>query len=157
MTISLRELARTDTDACLQLFHETVHRINVRDYSSEQIDAWAPSLINGDQWADRFDDRFAYVAVEGSQIVGFTDMTRQGHLDRLFVSADHQRLGIARRLVERLFQDATDNEIYRMTTESSITAKPFFLSVGFEVAREQTVQCRGVQMTNYLMQRAFKR
>ncbi|WP_182865132.1 GNAT family N-acetyltransferase [Rhodopirellula sp. JC639] len=157
MTISLRELAPTDTDACLQLFHETVHRINVRDYSAEQVDAWAPVEIDSDRWADRFDDRFAYVAVEATRIVGFTDMTRQGHLDRLFVSADHQRRGIAGRLVERLFQDASDHEFHRITTEASITARPFFQSMGFEVVREQTVRCRGVEMTNFLMQRTFKR
>jgi putative acetyltransferase len=141
----------------LVLFRDCVRRVNSRDYTQEQIEAWTSRTVDLEAWRSRFDDRFAYVVNEDDGIVGFADMTRDGHLDRLFVSADHQGRGLARQLVEKLVNDAADNSIGEITTDSSITAKPFFQRMGFIVVAEQSVDCRGVQLTNYRMRRAIKR
>ena len=154
--LQLRPFRPEDAGACQALFVDCVRRVNSRDYTREQVEAWASLTIDQKAWRTRFDDRFAYVVTDGNRIAGFTDMTRSGHLDRLFVSADHQGRGIARRLVERLLSDAVDNSINAMTTDASITSKPFFQRMGFSVVREQSVECRGVQLTNYRMRRAMK-
>ncbi|MCO8125343.1 GNAT family N-acetyltransferase [Stieleria sp. TO1_6] len=151
----IRPFIATDAEGCLNLFRETVRRINARDYSAEQIRVWAPEDADVDAWRNRFNGRFAYVACEADSIVGFADMTRDGHLDRLFVSADHQRQGIARRLMERLIQDAMQQNCDRITTESSVTAKPFFLAAGFRVLEQQSVLRQGVSLVNYKMQRSL--
>ncbi len=155
MTFAIRSFVPSDADARLQLFRECVHRVNVRDYTSEQIEAWAPPEMDATMWAKRFEGRFACVACEGAIIGGFTDITRDGHLDRLFVSAVHQRQGIARGLVERLLQHAEQQGFEYVTTEASITAKPFFEAMGFVVTKQQLVECRGVSMTNFKMQRVI--
>jgi putative acetyltransferase len=152
-SLQLRPFRPEDAEACLALFRDCVHRVNSVDYAQNQIDAWASLTIDLEAWRARFDDRFAYVMTEGNRVVGFTDMTRDGHLDRLFVSADDQRRGIARRLVETLLSDAADDSIEEITTDSSITARPFFERMGFSVVREQSVGCRGVSLTNYRMWR----
>ena len=154
-SLQLRSFRPEDAETCLALFRDCVHRVNSRDYDPDQIQAWASPTIDLERWRARFDDRFAYVATEDGCIVGFTDMTRDGHLDRLFVSADHQGRGIARRLVEILLRAAFDHSIEEITTDASITAKPFFERMGFSVVREQSVECRGVWMTNYRMRRAI--
>ena len=153
MTIILRPYEPDDGEDCLSLFCDTIRRVNRGDYSKAQIDAWASPAIDLPSWKSRFDGRLAYVAMERDRIVGFTDMSRSGHLDRLFVSADHQRRGIARQLLERLFSDARGIGITQITTEASITAKPFFERLGFATIRRQTVECRGVKMTNCKMRR----
>jgi putative acetyltransferase len=155
-SLKLRPFCLDDAEACLTLFRDCVHRVNSRDYSPDQIEAWASPSIDLEAWRSRFDDRFAYVAMEDDCIVGFTDMTREGHLDRLFVSADHQGRGIARGLVRRLLKDAIDHSIEEITTDASITAKPSFERMGFSVVREQSVECRGVWLTNYRMRRAVQ-
>ena len=155
-SLKLRPFRPEDADPCLRLFRDCVHRVNSRDYATDQIEAWASPSIDLEAWRVRFDDRLAYVAKEDSRIVGFTDMTREGHLDRLFVSADHQGRGIARRLVEILLRDAVDHSIEKITTDASITARPFFERMGFSVIREQSVECRGVWLTNYRMQRSLE-
>ena len=155
MPVQLRPFRSEDAKPCLGLFHETIHRINIRDYTKDQIDAWAPADYDQESWASRFNDRFAHVACDGTTIVGFGDMTRDGHLDRLFVSTDYQRQGIARLLVERLLENATSAGLSEITTEASITAQPLFDRMGFEVVREQSVNCRGVDMTNFRMRRVL--
>jgi|GEM_PF-3674833 len=44
--------------------------------------------------------------------------------------------GVARRLVEALLSDATAYPIEEITTDASITAKPFFQRMGFTIVRE---------------------
>lgn len=122
--VQLRPYQPDDAEACLALFRGCVHRVNIRDYAQEQVDAWAPPNIDSAAWTSRFNNRLAYVAVEDDRVIGFSDMTREGHLDRLFVSADHQGRGIARLLVETLFRDALAYGIDEITTDASITAKP---------------------------------
>lgn len=153
MSIELRKFEPRDAVTCWQLFRDTIHRVNIRDYSAEQIAAWAPDAFDAAAWAGRFRGRIAYVACQAESIVGFVDMTTAGHLDRLFVSADHQRIGIAKQLVDRLVHDAQRNKCAAITTEASITAKPFFQAMEFAVIQQQTVDCRGVALTNYQMRR----
>lgn len=40
--LRLAPLSARDARAAAELFHETVHAVNARDYTSEQLDAWAP-------------------------------------------------------------------------------------------------------------------
>lgn len=141
----------TDAIGLLDMFQQTIRAINSADYAPTQIDAWASDEIDVNEWRERFTDRFAHVAMLDGRIVGFTDMTTTGHLDRLFVSAKHQRLGIARALLARLRSDASEAGVTQIFTEASITAKPFFEAFGFALVWEQTVMCRGVEFINYQM------
>lgn len=152
--LHLRPYTATDAQSCWRLFLDTVRRINSRDYTPEQIAAWAKADIDPEPWFRRFDGKIAYV-VEGDEdakILGFADLTCDGYLDRLFVSADHQRQGIATMLMDAIEQAASESKLPRIHTQASITAKPFFLSRGFVVVAEQTVECRGVQMKNFVME-----
>ncbi len=149
----LRRYRPDDAVHLLALYQDTIRRVNCRDYSPQQIDAWASPDVDLDRWAERFTGRLAWVAEYAGTVAGFADLSLKGYLDRLFVSADHQRRGIATALLQRLIDDAQAVNIKQIVTEASITAKPFFASRGFTVTREQQVDCRGVRLTNYLMVR----
>ena len=63
------------------------------------------------------------MAEEDGVLLGFGDISAEGYLDRLYVSKDHQRRGIATAICTAL-EEAVPAE--RITTQASITAKPFF-------------------------------
>ena len=149
--LTLRRYADSDAAELLDLYRQTIRTVNCRDYDAEQIRAWSSDAIELAPWRARFHDRFAYVAQLEQQTVGFADMDAGGYLDRVFVSADHQRRGIAKALLLRLIADAQEAGIATITTQASITAKPFFERFGFEVLQQQSVPCRGVWLTNYRM------
>ncbi len=151
---TLRPYTHSDADACWRLFLDTVRQINSRDYTPAQVDAWANDTIDPEPWFRRFDGRIAYVVAcnDDARIVGFADLAGDGYLDRLFVSSDHQRQGIATMLMNAIENAAKELSLPRIHTQASITAKPFFLARGFTVITEQTVECRGVKLNNYLMQ-----
>ncbi len=134
--VRLRNFQASDGVPLLELFRDTVHRVNCRDYTPSQLAAWAPKDYPSDAWCERFEGRIAYVAELDAAPVGFVDMTPSGHLDRLFVSADYQRKVIGRHLVEAIIESANALNLKTITTEASITAKPFLLSQGFVVVKE---------------------
>ena len=44
--IKIRNLNKEDILKCIKLFRDTVHAINTNDYSSEQVNIWAPESID---------------------------------------------------------------------------------------------------------------
>jgi putative acetyltransferase len=133
----------------MDLFINTVHTVNARDYSPEQLDAWAPQDLDEEQWDRSFREHFALVAVQEGEIVGFGNIDSTGCLDRLYVGAAHTGCGIAAALCDRLEAHAKGP----FTVHASITAKPFFEARGYRTVRQQTVERKGVKMTNFLMEK----
>ena len=151
LMFDIRKFTQSDGLHCLRLFRDTVRGINANDYDATQISAWASADIDAHQWIARFTGRHALVAESAGRIIGFTDMSVTGFLDRMFVSADHQRIGVASALIQRLFAIASDTGIDTIHTDASITAHPFFAKVGFVGTTKQIVNLRGVNFTNYRM------
>ena len=113
-----------------ELFYNTVHTINAKDYSEEQLDVWATGTVDLEKWNQSFLEHYTLVALDDKQIIGFGDIDQTGYLDRLYVHKDYQRKGVATERLER----ATPHKI---TTYASITAKPFFEKRGYRMIKEQ--------------------
>lgn len=154
--VAIRPYQPTDAPALLALFCDAIRRVNSRDYTPQQIAAWASDDINPQAWAARFAQRFAIVAELDGRIAGFTELEPDGHIDRFYVSADHQRLGVGKALLEALVAKAQRNGIVHLYAEVSITAQPFFASQGFRVIAPQTVIARGVEFVNFRMERHLR-
>lgn len=152
--MEIRDYRPDDCAALAALFYDTVHTVNARDYTSEQLDAWADGAVNLEEWNRSLCTHDTAVALEEGQIVGFGDMDADGLLDRLFVHRDFQRRGIAGAICDRLERAAT---VDRAVVAASITAKPFFERRGYRLLRWQTVFRRGVALTNCVMEKRLAR
>lgn len=151
--IIIRPYSSADAPALLELFRSTIRRVNCRDYNAQQIAAWASEDIDPHAWSARFVDRYAIVAEIDGQRAGFTELEPDGHIDRFYVSADHQQVGVGKALLKDLVAAAQRLGIERLFGEISITARPFFASQGFVVVAQQTVVARGVEFVNFRMER----
>ena len=153
--ITLRPFRQDDAPALLALFRDTIRRVNSRDYFPAQIAAWASDDIDTDRWFGRFIGRFVPVAEEAGRPVGFAELEPGGHIDRVYISAEHQRRGIGRQLLAAVVAEARRVGLARLFTEASITARPFFEAQGFAVLAPQVVRCRGAEFVNYRMERVL--
>jgi putative acetyltransferase len=151
--VTLRPYRSDDAPALLALFRDTIRRVNNRDYSPAQIAAWASDDIDTVRWFGRFMGRFVPVAEENGCPIGFAELEPNGHIDRMYVSADRQRRGIGQQLLAAVVAEARRVGIKRLFTEASITARPFFESQGFAVLAPQVVTCRGAEFVNFRMER----
>ncbi|GEM_PF-1439277 len=152
--MELREYRPEDCREMAELFYETVHTVNRRDYTEGQVMAWAPGMPDLEQWNRSFLEHYTLVAWEGGKIAGFGDIDRTGYLDRLYVHKDFQGKGIATAICERLEQHF---QVDRITTHASITARPFFEGRGYRAVREQQVERRGEWLTNFVMEKVMER
>lgn len=145
-----RSYKSSDCEQLANLFYHTVHVVNAKDYTNEQLDAWATGDVNLEEWNQSFSKHNTIVAVENDLIVGFGDMDRNGYLDRLYVHKDYQNRGIATVICDQL-ERTVDGE--KITTHASITAKPFFEHRGYKVVRKQEVIRFGITLMNYVMEK----
>lgn len=143
----VREYQVSDCKETTELFYNTVHRINAKDYPKEQLDVWATGQVDLEKWNASLQEHFSIVAVDDGILVGFGDIDKTGYLDRLFVHANYQKKGIATTICNQLEQ-AVQGDI---TTHASITAKPFFEKRGYKMIKEQQVERQGVFLVNYVM------
>lgn len=146
----LREYRPADCEKLAQLFFETVHSVNAKDYSEQQLNAWAAGNIDFEEWNRSFLDHKTVVALEDEQIIGFGDIDETGYLDRLFVSKDHQGTGAASAICDELECSVKGKTI---RTNASVTAKPFFEHHGYHVVKKQEVIRHGIALLNYVMEK----
>src|SRR6476469_2509497 len=100
--VTLRSYRPDDAPALLDLFRDSIRRVSSRDYSPAQIAAWASDDIDTFAWFGRFNCRFVPVAEEAGRPVGFAELEPDGHIDRVYVSADYQGRGVGRLLLDAL-------------------------------------------------------
>lgn len=143
--MTIRPYNIKDISALSALFFETVHAVNRRDYSEEQLFAWAPSRDCLLARAEEFAAQNCLVVEEDGRVVGFAGMNG-GHLDMLYVHRDEQGKGIATALCNELERGQE-----RITTFASVTAKGFFEKRGYSAIKRQTVERRGVMLDNFIM------
>ncbi len=149
----IREYKPTDCEDLVKLFYHTVHTINAKDYSQEQLKVWATDKIDLEVWNKSLSEHFTVVAVENNILVGFGDIDNSGYLDRLYVHKDYQRRGVATIICDKLEQAVKVNKII---THASITAKPFFEQRGFKVVKEHQVVRNRIALTNYVMEKQVR-
>ncbi len=147
--MELRKYRQSDCKKLTELFYHTVHTVNAKDYTKEQLNVWASGQVDLAKWDQSLREHFSIVAAENEIIVGFGDIDKTGYLDRLYVHADYQSKGIATAICNQLEQAVSGNII----THASITAKPFFEKRGYKVVKEQNVERQGVFLKNFVMEK----
>lgn len=151
--IIIRRYARRDFDDILALFHATVHSINRRDYSTAELNAWAPTFPDRTKWTYILEAQETFIAEREGLAVGFANWDGITHFDCLYVHKDFQRKGIATLLAEAIEQSAQRKKTAALSVEASITAKPFFEKRGYLLKRQQTVERAGCLLINFIMEK----
>jgi len=145
----IREYKPSDCKELADLFYNTVHTVNARDYTKEQLDVWATGTIDLENWNQSFQEHYSIVALDNKLIIGFGDIDKTGYLDRLFVHKDYQGKGVATAICDSLEKSVQKKVI----THASITARPFFEKRGYKVIKEQQVERQGIVLVNFVMER----
>ena len=106
----------TDSEALAQLVYETIHRINAQDYSSAQLQAWAPKPLDRSAWKRRFAGQQLFVAEADGRLLGMVSLSRDGYIDSLFVH--HAAQGQA--LLVLLFGDKLSTETFQLGINADV-------------------------------------
>jgi len=132
----LRRFELRDVEQIARLFHDTIHIVNLADYTEQQVEAWAPADIHFRNWAEFCSNRWTVVAEEDGLVVGYGQLEANGHIDHFYVHDRHQRKGVGSRLHAAIETEARRLNCARLFTEASITARPFFERMGHRMVRK---------------------
>ncbi len=152
--LAIRSYMLQDRDDTIGIFLKAIRHVSSKDYGPEQIDAWA-QVEDWDAWGRKRASRPTWIATYNAKPVGFSDLEPSGYLDMMFVHPQYQGLGVATLLLRTVEVAALEQDLKLITTEASLTARPFFQSRGFTVVASQEVQKRGQTLRNFRMEKRF--
>ncbi|CAL62586.1 Putative acetyltransferase [Herminiimonas arsenicoxydans] len=155
--MEIRRFKTGDEPALFRVFFSAIHVIASRDYTREQIEAWAPADLDPKLWENHVRDISPFVVEADGEIVAYADVQSNGYIDHFFVSGSHPRQGIGSLLMNRIHEEASLIGIDELTSDVSKTAEPFFVLHGFHVVQRGFPICRGVTLENALMRKELRR
>ncbi|MGB3288862.1 MAG: GNAT family N-acetyltransferase [Burkholderiaceae bacterium] len=151
--MEIRQFRPGDEAALFRVFYTAIHETAARDYTQEQIDAWAPAGFDMDLWGNRMRQIRPFVAELDHEIVGYADVQPNGYIDHFFVAGAYPRQGIGRQLMRRIHEQAQSSGLTQLHSNVSKTAEPFFALHGFHVVERNSPVRRGVVLQNALMRK----
>ena len=154
--MEIRRFRLGDEAALFRVYFTAIHGVASRDYSPEQIEAWAPADLDVHLWANRVQKIRPFVVEFDKEIVGYADVQPDGYVDHFFVSGSHPRKGIGTRLMSRIHEEARSLGLPELTSNVSKTAEPFFALHGFHLVERRFPVLRGVTLQNALMRKELR-
>ena len=151
-----RTATMKDIQELKKLFCNTVMTVNRRDYTAEEVADWASCCESDGCWEQLLSTLYFIVAtdVEG-QMLGFTALEGMAIFIQCLCIKITSVKGIATALLQENRAYASEHGIKEMTSEVSITARPFFEHHGYKVEREQRVLANRMIMTNFMMRKTL--
>jgi putative acetyltransferase len=153
ISAQIRRYKPGEERALFEVYYSAIHLMATRDYTPEQIQAWAPKELDMNLWENRIRGINPFVAELNGEVVGYADLQANGYIDHFFVSGNHSRRGIGSLLMEHLLGEAKSLGLSELTSDVSRTAQPFYEKFGFVVVEQRTPERRGVIIPNALMRR----
>lgn len=151
----IRAFQPKDAAALAELFHESVRRAGIRDYSPRQVEAWSPAPVPAQAFLARVSDgRCLFVAVTPQDTpLGFIELEPDGHIDCFYCHPDHLGQGIGALLYVRAEDRARATGVQMLHVEASESARHFFRRQGFQEIGRRDFLRHGVAIHNYRMEK----
>jgi len=151
--IHFRIANQDDLSEMKQLYTATIRTICTNEYTERELEVWSSSSQKTERWDDMVKNQLVIVAEIEDQIVGFASLKEDNYIDFFYVHKDFQRHGIATQLLQQIETKAKESGTQILTSEISITAKPFFERKDYVVIREQKNIRGDVVLINYKMEK----
>ncbi len=134
------------------LFTNTIHKICNIDYTKEQLNTWANPNIDYEAWEKRLNKTKPYLAVIDDTLVGFAEFY-DDYIDCFYVHHEYQGQGVGKALMHHILNIASKNGIKKLRVDASITAKPFFMKLGFCEIKQNLVKKENQNLINYTLEK----
>jgi putative acetyltransferase len=131
----IRAACEVDAPAIGELCRRAIRETNAADYPPDVIERIAADF-SAAEVARRMGDRKVFAAFDGEALVGTISLGRD-KVHSVFVHANLQRSGIGARMMAFIEDAARSDGRRALALSSSLTAVPFYASLGYtEAGRE---------------------
>jgi len=149
LKIKIRKAQLSDLSQIRQLFFDTITKVNVKDYTPEQIKVWSSGVGNIERWEKKFSEQLFIVATDNETLLGFTSLRQNYYIDHLYVSHLHMGKGIASQLIDYIENIALQSSVLKLRSDVSITALPFFEKRGYIIVKRNENLHKGEVLINF--------
>ncbi|ATL47639.1 hypothetical protein COR50_10940 [Chitinophaga caeni] len=149
----IRKATQRDLGAIISLCQETILKVNIKDYSAEQVKIWSESTGDEQKMANRIGKQFFFVAEGDNELIGVASIDMKGCIDLMYTACHHQGESVATQLLEKLIGIAKKLALKSVTADVSLTAKGFFEKNEFKILQEQEVKLNGMTYRNLKMEK----
>lgn len=164
MNLTIRAYTGADAAVTRAIFYQSIQELAIDDYSPEQIQAWAPVEYNLQQWSAQRSKARTFLARVGGISAGFADLVEKSGqtllgemlIEMLYVRPPYQHQGVASALLVQVQEEARTRGATALIVHASITARGFFQDHGFKLVRENLVEVRGQELTNFTMRKELE-
>lgn len=151
---TVRPLTPADIPEMRELFQGTVRNVNSRDYTQEEVEDWASCGKDEAHLSDLLSAHHFIAAFdEQGRMIGFSSMNSAGYLHSMFVHKEWQGRGVATLLLSEVERKAREYGVREITSEVSLTARPFFEKKGYQVVTAQKHRANRLELTNFVMRK----
>ena len=154
--MEIRRFIEGEEASLFRVFFSAIHQVASRDYTPEQVAAWATEDSDMSAWAERMRTIRPFVVTVAGVPAGYADVQPSGYITHFFVSGAHPRKGIGALLMDRIHDEAGRLSIETLSADVSRTAEPFFAHYGFGIVERRTPVRRGVTLHNALMRKSLQ-
>lgn len=151
----LRLAQFSDLNEMQELYVDTIKFVCNKDYNNEQIAVWTSTVENTERWNNILKNQLVIVAEKNNKIVGYGTLDNGNYIDFFYIHKDFQGQGIANNILSQIELQAKKNGNVSLSSDVSITAKPFFEKRGFKVLKEQKNIRKGIELVNFKMEKVL--
>ncbi len=151
--MKIRKARISDAQFISQLIQDTLEKINIADYSPQEIEAWK-GADTPEKAQERIQDknRYVCVAVEKNEIVGVGSL-KGDEITAIYVKSSYVGKGVGSLLLHHIEKIAKQQGNTELSMDSSLTAVKFYEKHGYEKDRNSCHQADDVKLNCVVMKK----
>lgn len=125
-------------------------------YSPEVIKLWSGSTSVA-HYRKIHPDWARYTALDGNKVVGYGNVSKEGHIGGVYVHKDYVGQGVGTKLILKLEDQASKWKVKKLDCVASKNAKPFYEKLGFKILKRSRHKLSdAISMVVYHMEKQLK-
>jgi len=153
----IRRAAHADAQGIINSHIRSIREICSKDYSPQEIEAWAGRDFKVERWHATIDRDFVWVIDIGGKVSGFGHIALKddgsAYLHGLYFSPEAKGLGFGKKLFEEMLKVVREKKISKIRLHSTITAKAFYKHLGFQESEgECGIDMQGIRVPCFPME-----
>jgi putative acetyltransferase len=153
---ALRPFLPGDTPMLAAIFSAAIEELAGDDYSTAQLEAWAGTADNEEQFGKRLASELTLIATLQNAPIGFAALKGKDHIDMLYVHPSVAGEGVGSMLCDALEKLAGSRGANSLTVDASDNAEVFFKKRGYVARQRNTVTVNGEWLANTTMQKTLE-
>lgn len=129
--ITIRRAHQEDCESIWQVHIRAIKGMCIGHYSQEEVNLWS-SVLKPGRYIKAIARGAFFVATEGDAIVGFSNLNQEsGEVEAVYVAPSCAGLGVGRRLLQALENEARDAGLTSLRLSASLNAVSFYEKAGY--------------------------